>query len=120
MGRQGPEGAQGPEGKQGSPGAPGANGVSGYQPVSTGLVSSSLGGDASIFRTVECPAGKRAVGGGGNLSNTSATVVEYFQVLGSNRDSNNERMWRVHIRNTDAVAHTLTTVTSAVCVSAAL
>jgi hypothetical protein len=56
-GPRGPQGAQGPQGPQGPAGAPGAAGATN--------VSVHSGPDVAGTSTASCPAGQRAVGGGG-------------------------------------------------------
>jgi hypothetical protein len=53
-GPAGPQGAQGPQGPAGAPGAAGATNV-----------TTHLGPDVAATSTASCPAGQRAVGGGG-------------------------------------------------------
>ena len=63
--RQGPTGPQGPQGMPGPagpPGANGANGVSGWQRVSVDWPMPAVG--ATIGAFAQCPAGKKALGGG--------------------------------------------------------
>ncbi len=69
IGPQGPTGAQGNAGLQGTAGTPGAPGMSDYTVVTnTNSVSAN-----SIGATAACPAGTKALGGGGEvLSGTSS------------------------------------------------
>ena len=61
-GPQGPAGPMGPQGPQGPQGLPGTNGVSGWQQVSVDWVMPAVG---QVFAPyAECPAGKKATGGG--------------------------------------------------------
>lgn len=61
-GPQGPTGPQGMQGPAGPPGANGANGVSGWQRVSVDWAMPAVGTKIGAF--AECPAGKKALGGG--------------------------------------------------------
>jgi hypothetical protein len=70
-GPEGPQGLTGPQGPKGDPGAnglpgpqgpSGTNGVSGWQRVSVEWAMPAVG--ASIGAYAECPAGKKALGGG--------------------------------------------------------
>ena len=63
-GSRGPSGASGPAGAPGSPGAPGqpgSNGVSGWQIV---VVGQGFSGVSNASWEANCPAGKKALGGG--------------------------------------------------------
>jgi hypothetical protein len=76
-GQKGQKGDKGPKGDTGAKGAPGANGVSGYEVVSQTFKEvfiENSGGfrGLSEVKTVSCPAGKRAIGGGTDLG-TSPT-----------------------------------------------
>ena len=66
-GPAGPVGATGPQGPAGGDGAAGTNGISGYQVVST----STNPNDFLDSATVNCPAGKVALGGGGTSDTAS-------------------------------------------------
>lgn len=86
-GAQGPQGAQGPEGPQGPKGDPGQTGqqglqgerglpgVSGYEQVTVDKQSNP---NLSIFTfaTATCPAGKFAVGGGGEILEPTKAGVD--------------------------------------------
>lgn len=76
-GERGSTGARGPEGPRGNTGATGAPGLSGYEVVNQTFKEvfvENSGGmrGLSELKTVACPAGKRAISGGGNLG-TNAT-----------------------------------------------
>jgi Collagen triple helix repeat (20 copies) len=76
-GPKGQKGEKGQRGEAGPKGATGANGVSGYEVVNQtfeGVFIQNSGGfrGLSEVKTVACPAGKRAIGGGSNLG-TNAT-----------------------------------------------
>lgn len=116
-GGTGPAGERGEQGQQGERGPAGANGVSGYVDSSTSYTMLLNGGSGTI-RTTTCPAGKRAVGGGFNLSGTDATVAKFFQVVISQRAPSDTAQWQVMVRNTDATARSLALVVTAVCVTA--
>ena len=79
VGPPGPQGPQGPTGPQGVPGPAGAPGVSGYH-----IVQSVGPSGASDERTqvVTCPAGEKAVGGGGFATgDTGADFVGEFAAI---------------------------------------
>ena len=63
QGDQGPQGPKGDKGDKGDQGDAGANGVSGYEIVKGPIVSA--GGITFTSAFADCPAGKKAVGGGG-------------------------------------------------------
>lgn len=76
-GQKGQKGERGQRGEAGPKGATGANGVSGYEIVNQTFKEvfiENSGGmrGLSEVKTVACPAGKRAIGGGSNLG-TNAT-----------------------------------------------
>jgi hypothetical protein len=64
----GPQGAAGPAGAAGPQGPPGTSGL--QQISSTGVFNST----ASKSFQVDCPSGKRAVGGGGTLTGTTTNT----------------------------------------------
>jgi hypothetical protein len=82
-GTQGPAGAQGPKGDKGEVGAAGAAGVSGWEIV-VGAPKTILAGQEG-YASVNCPAGKRPIGGGGGtgdgglaISNTGPIDTGWF------------------------------------------
>jgi hypothetical protein len=70
-GAKGPKGAKGAKGEAGAKGATGSPGVSGYEIVSqteeVSVEDSESTRGLSELVTVECPSGKRAIGGGVDL-----------------------------------------------------
>jgi hypothetical protein len=101
-GPQGPAGAQGPKGDTGAAGAPGVSGVEYIQAVSPSIAPGSFDAAMAI-----CPAGKKAIGGGG-LTEDNTPIVESFP--------NNGNAWVVRVRNDAATPVIL--VTYAVCANA--
>jgi hypothetical protein len=93
-GPQGPQGSKGPKGSKGDKGqkgdkgdkgAAGAPGVSGYEVVNQTFKEvfiENSGGmrGLSEVKTVSCPAGKRAVGGGSDLGTNAAQNGQQRQV----------------------------------------
>lgn len=93
-GPQGPQGAKGPKGskgdkgqkgEKGDKGATGAPGISGYEVVNQtfeGVFIENSGGmrGLSEVKTVACPAGKRAIGGGSDLGTNAAQNGQQRQV----------------------------------------
>ncbi len=125
-GQQGPAGPAGPAGAPGATGPPGAtgaqgqkgaDGVSGYEIVNTST-NSSIPAGAAALRQADCPTGKKAIAGGVDISGTIATAVDFFLILRSTRDPNEDRRWVGTIKNTDSAAHTLSVNVRAVCVTA--
>jgi hypothetical protein len=73
QGAPGPPGPSGPQGAQGVQGPPGASGVSGYEVVShDGNVPDGTG----QYDVVQCPSGKKAVGGGFNADDFRDLTIE--------------------------------------------
>lgn len=73
IGPAGPKGATGPAGPQGPPGPAGPSGVSGWEyQVSPGR---SIPGNEGGSAQVDCPAGKRALGGGGSATSFGMQLV---------------------------------------------
>lgn len=68
-GAQGPKGDTGPKGEQG---ATGPAGISGYEIVKGALIVQASG--TRLTQTVDCPANKRAVGGGAAVSNVQQSI----------------------------------------------
>lgn len=76
-GPQGPRGQKGQRGAKGDKGATGPAGVSGYEVVSQTfkevlVPESETGRGLSPVETVNCPAGKRVIGGGSDLGTNPA------------------------------------------------
>ena len=66
-----PAGPQGPAGRQGPPGPQGPPGASGLQLISGSGVSNS---SSPKSQQQDCPAGKRAVGGGGVITGSASNT----------------------------------------------
>jgi hypothetical protein len=98
VGAKGDAGASGPKGDKGDKGDPGlAGGVSGYELVSlNGYLPA--GGYAHV--TANCPAGKKALGGGYSTG-VLMTLTQSFPTT-------NGAGWDVHGKNTENVAMNLT------------
>lgn len=96
QGPPGEDGAPGATGPQGPPGAPGAPGVSGYEIVQESTTfGSPMEGNSSFTFGRSCPAGKKALGGGGG-SNKFPVVIQKSQ------PTNNGSGWRIDFHNTSA------------------
>lgn len=75
-GPQGPQGATGATGATGAQGPAGPSGMSGYQIVTAAPSSgyfSTIG--AAVVATVTCPAGEKAISGGGTTEDTSGNIT---------------------------------------------
>jgi hypothetical protein len=114
QGSQGPQGPMGPMGLPGADGADGADGVSGYEIVSKTNDPICPGCDTRDNRTiksvtVECPAGKRAVGSGFNVgsgpSGFDAGVTEWLFPR-VNLPLNGGTQWYISIRNANPTNQT--------------
>jgi hypothetical protein len=73
VGPQGANGALGPQGQQGPQGPAGSSGITGYEQV---FRSVAIPSGAFRTGTLECPAGKRVLGGGAVLNSTFLTLQE--------------------------------------------
>ena len=95
-GPQGPQGQRGPAGPAGPRGESGADGVSGYEVIGQTVVWSP-GFDA---KTMPCPDGKVAIGGGLKADGGGPAPAEKVQLVGSyptgldTADPTKERDWR--------------------------
>lgn len=78
QGAQGPVGSQGPQGERGAIGPSGPNGrqglpgISGYEIVKK---EASVGNNQFKILNVECPQGKKVIGGGCRFSGTDESLV---------------------------------------------
>jgi len=72
-GDKGEQGPAGPQGPQGAAGQPGPSGVSGWE-VRTSP-GTSIPGNQGGVAPVDCPAGKKALGGGGSSNSYGVTLV---------------------------------------------
>lgn len=114
-GAPGDAGAQGPQGIQGQAGAAG---ISGYQ-LAKARTNVSVSNGTTATRSVNCPAGKTAVGGGFNVSSFTAPADQpCFSVLTDGPSGADRGRWVVVVRNNDMAAHNLDIEVSAVCVTA--
>jgi hypothetical protein len=83
QGPKGPKGPRGATGAKGATGAAGAPGISGYEVVSQtfeGLSVPDSGRRLSEVKTVGCPSGKRALGGGADLGTNVGQGEQQNQV----------------------------------------
>lgn len=117
IGPAGPAGPQGTQGVQGEPGLPGndgangkdgANGVSGYERIV--VVSPSDSADKTVL--VDCPDGKKVIGGGGAVSVTSSSV----QILNSFPSSDTQ--WTLLAVEHNSLSSNWTATAYAICVNA--
>jgi hypothetical protein len=113
-GPQGPQGPKGPKGSKGDKGqkgdkgdkgAPGAAGVSGYEVVNQTfkevfIENSGSPRGLSEVKTVSCPAGKRAIGGGTDLGTNATQNGQQRQVTVSlNGPNGTGTGWSVQLFN---------------------
>ncbi len=85
QGPKGSKGEKGPKGDTGAKGPAGPAGVSGYEVVSqtfAGVFVENSGGmrGLSEVKTMSCPAGKRVIGGGGDLGTNAGQNGQQRQV----------------------------------------
>ena len=115
QGTQGAQGIQGPQGVPGTPGTPGTagadGGLVGYQIV-TGSPVTINASDFNVPVSVNCPAGKVAVGGGVTRGNPNGGVV-----MGEARPTVGGTGWTVTMFNLIEAADTATPY--AVCANTA-
>ncbi len=81
-----PKGPKGATGSTGAPGAPGSPGLSGYEVVSQTfkevfIVNSGGQRGLSEVKTVSCPSGKQAIGGGSDLGTNESQNGQQRQVI---------------------------------------
>jgi hypothetical protein len=85
-GPRGPRGPRGDKGKTGAQGQPGPPGVSGYEIVTETFTdvfapdSNSTRGLSEV-KTVDCPAGKRVIGGGADLGTNAGQNGQQRQMI---------------------------------------
>ncbi len=104
QGIQGIQGIQGPPGERGltgSPGDPGENGVSGYEIVTGNVIAFPPGVNSS--RTVLCPQGKRALGGGVSAG-VNGVVTSSFPLDIPPFEPG--QLWAASVKNTSATDST--------------
>lgn len=102
---KGPKGAKGSTGAPGPAGTPGAPGLSGYEIVSETFKEvyiQNSGGmrGLSEVKSVSCPAGKRAIGGGTDLGTNATQNGQQRQVIVSlNAPNGTGTAWDVQLFN---------------------
>lgn len=94
-GDTGAQGPAGPQGLQGTPGPAGSSGITGYEHV---FLSVPIPNGAFRSGTLECPAGKRVLSGGGVLNSGFLTLQEShgfdFDVAGVHHSG-----WLIDVQN---------------------
>ena len=114
----GPQGVQGPQGPQG---APGADGVSGYETIRETFADvfvpdSNPNRGLSATQTVNCPAGKRAIGGGVNLGTNAGQAGSQRQVVVSaSGPTNAGDGWSAQVFNNSAFGVQIDVEVTAIC-----
>ena len=112
-GDPGEPGPAGPQGEQGEPGVPGR--LAGYEDRSA---SSEHDSSTPKVATVECPAGKVALGGGARLFDSNQFVA--FQVaLEDTTITNSGNGWTAGAHEVDAIDTPWRLVVSVICADAA-
>jgi len=99
VGAAGPQGAQGPAGltgPAGPQGPAGSNGISGYERVIGDSGALQIGAGISSYVLATCPAGKKAIAGGHELTSIGA---QGLNVTMSAPYENGVSGWRVSFRN---------------------
>ncbi len=111
-GSKGDKGQKGDKGDKGATGAAGAAGVSGYEVVNQTfkevfIENSGSPRGLSEVKTVSCPAGKRAIGGGSDLGTNSAQNGQQRQVTVSLSAPNGTgTAWSVQLFNNSTTIDT--------------
>lgn len=106
-------GAVGPKGETGAQGIQGVSGVSGLQRVVNTGNNVTLAGNGERVTVVDCPAGKRIVGGGFVVFNASG------RWLSSANGPTSDTQWAVALANISASQITAGTITvTAICATA--
>jgi hypothetical protein len=100
-GLQGPAGPMGPQGPEGPMGPQGPAGMSGLEivPVVMDVPSMGLNGLSFLDRNASCPAGKRVISAGPEVSWSGSGVL----VVSSSHPMN-DTTWRIVMRNTSTTA----------------
>lgn len=124
-GQKGQKGEKGQRGEAGPKGATGANGVSGYEVVNQTFKEvfiENSGGfrGLSEVKTVSCPAGKRAIGGGSNLGTNATQNGQQRQVTVSLSAPNGAgTAWSVQLfNNSTSIDTSIDLQVYAICASA--
>jgi hypothetical protein len=124
-GQKGQKGEKGARGEAGPKGATGANGVSGYEVVNQTFKEvfiQNSGGfrGLSEVKTVACPAGKRAIGGGSNLGTNATQNGQQRQVTVSlSAPNGGGTAWSVQLFNNSTTIDTsIDLQVYAICASA--
>jgi hypothetical protein len=112
-GVQGLKGDIGATGSTGATGAAGANGVSGYELVKRTLTSPQLAANSETVQVVDCPSGKKVVGGGVVVFGAAGRWVA------TSNGPVNETQWAIALANLNAFSISATRLeVSAICVTA--
>jgi hypothetical protein len=106
----GPQGAQGDVGPQGDPGAAGADGVSNYLRVSGTASANNSTSPKTV--TVDCPGGRKVLGGGYTFTAVTGGVV-----IRENMAADDDT-WTVTAEEADGFGGSWTLQAFAVCATA--
>lgn len=112
VGPEGPRGPEGPQGPEGSQGPAGEDGVSGYEVVSRTYFASFSSEEAKTY-TIDCPAGKRVLGGGVvENDDITSTQLDLWLAFSGPRDQDT---WEVQLMTDDYGAPNAEFTVKAVC-----
>jgi hypothetical protein len=121
---KGPKGPKGATGAKGDTGPQGPAGVGGYELVSTTfpdvfVVNSGGQRGLSEVKTVSCPAGKKAIGGGADLGTNATDNGAQRQILVSSSVPNADGSgWSVQLfNNSTSIDNNIDLKVTAVCVN---
>lgn len=109
---------QGPAGQAGENGTNGTDGVSGWEMVTD---TRSYGSDTTFAfggLSVDCPTGKKVVGGGGSVLTDEGATASGYNVLQSYPESDGTG-WHASFEVDNAIGNPFTETVYAICVSAA-
>lgn len=117
-GPEGPRGPEGPQGPTGPQGPAGEDGVSGYEIVSRTHFDSFSNGQSRTY-TMDCPAGKRVIGGGVvEYSGITATQGDLWVAFSGPRDENTWEVQMMLDDDSSSAAPNAEFTVSAICVEA--
>jgi hypothetical protein len=112
-GTAGTPGPKGDKGDTGLQGAAGANGVSGYEVVKKTFPNTSLAVGSETVQIIDCPSGKKVVGGGGVVFGANGRWVT------TSNGPVNETQWAVALANLSSTSISAARLeVSAICVTA--
>jgi hypothetical protein len=120
-GPQGPRGQKGQRGAKGDKGTTGPAGVSGYEVVSQTfkevlVPESGTGRGLSAVETVNCPGGKRVVGGGSDLgTNAGQSSQQRLVTVSQSAPNGTGKGWAVQLFNNSGADTSIDLQVYAIC-----